>query len=191
MRAKFCTVTILVLVSTIACPRTASAQDQRVRRKTRLETQTAVGERGLKITGAVVCRTIDGYENYRLLRGAQLTSDEKLLVYYLPLNYKVISRGDEYIAHFTQDGQIRRKGEKQVLLQKKNMMDYEAKNSAPPEQVFIKNSFSLKGLPAGEYEYDIILRDENDPGSTVTQSVKFRVIPPAAPKSTKAKTQAS
>ena len=46
----------------------------------------------------------------------------------------------------------------------------------PPEQVFIKNSFSLKGLPPGEYEYDIILRDENDPGSTVTQSVKFRVV---------------
>ena len=112
-------------------------------------------------------------------------------MYYRPLNYKVVSRGDEYIAHFTQDGQIRRKGEKEVLLRKKNMMDYEAKNTMPPDQIFIKNSFSLKGLAPGEYEYDIILRDENDPGSTVTQSVKFRVIAPVMPKAVKEKKPAS
>ena len=61
----------------------------------------------------------------------------------------------------------------------------------PPEQIFIKNSFSLKGLPPGEYEYDIILRDENDPGSTVTQSVKFRVVAPVMPKAAKEKKPAS
>src|SRR3954447_414371 len=186
MRPKVFIVTVLLLGWSFATlPLIATAQYDRPRRKTQLENQVVTGKRGLSIAGAVACRTIDGYEQYKLLRGPQLTSEEKLLVYYRPLNYKVVSRGDEYIAHFTQDGQIRRKGEKEVLLRKKNMMDYEAKNTMPPDQVFIKNSFSLKGLAPGEYEYDIILRDENEPGSTVTQSVKFRVIAPVMPKAAK------
>jgi hypothetical protein len=188
MRPKVCVMTILLLGwSFAALPPSASAQQDRPRRKTQLESQVVTGNRGLSIAGAVQCRSIDGYEQYQLLRGAQLTSDEKLLVYYRPLNFKVVGRGAEYIAHFTQDGQIRRKGEKEVLLRKKNMMDYEAKNTMPPDQIFIKNSFSLKGLSPGEYEYDIILRDENDPGSSVTQSVKFRVIAPVMPKAVKEK----
>jgi hypothetical protein len=192
LRPKVCVVTILLLGWSFGTlPLSATAQHDRPRRKTQLESQVVTGKRGLSIVGAVQCRSIDGYERYQVLRGAQLTSDEKLLVYYRPLNFKVVSRGDEYIAHFTQDGQIRRKGEKEVLLRKKNMMDYEAKNTMPPDQIFIKNSFSLKGLSPGEYEYDIILRDENDPGSTVTQSVKFRVIAPVMPKAVKEKKSAS
>jgi hypothetical protein len=192
MRPKVCVITSLLLGWSFATlPQSATAQQDRPRRKTQLELKTATGDKGLSIAGAVACRTIDGYEQYKLLRGPQLTSDEKLLVYYRPLNYKVVSRGDEYIAHFTQDGQIRRKGEKEVLLRKKDMMDYEAKSTMPPEQIFIKNSFSLKGLPPGEYEYDIILRDENDPGSTVTQSVKFRIVAPVLPKAAKPKKPAA
>ncbi len=192
MRPNICVLKILLLGWFFASlPLVATAQYERPRRKTQLENQVVTGKRGLSIAGAVACRTIDGYEQYKLLRGPQLTSEEKLLVYYRPLNFKVVSRGDEYIAHFTQDGQIRRKGEKEVLLRKKNMMDYEAKKTMPPDQVFIKNSFSLKGLAPGEYEYDIILRDENDPGSTVTQSVKFRVVAPVMPKAAKEKKQAS
>jgi hypothetical protein len=192
MRPKVCVITILLLGWSFATlPQRATARQDRPRRKTQIENQIVTGKRGLSIAGAVACRTIDGYEQYKLLRGPQLTSEEKLLVYYRPLNYKVVSRGDEYIAHFTQDGQIRRKGEKEILLRKKNMMDYEAKSTMPPDQVFIKNSFSLKGLPPGEYEYDIILRDENDPGSTVTQSVKFRVVAPVMPKAAKEKKPAS
>jgi hypothetical protein len=188
MRPRVCVVMILLLGWSFATsPLSATAQQDRPRRKTQLESQLVTGKRGLSISGAVACRSIDGYEQYKLLRGPQLTSEEKLLVYYRPFNFKVVSRDNEYIAHFTQDGQIRRKGEKEVLLRKKNMMDYEAKNTMPPDQVFIKNSFSLKGLPPGEYEYDIILRDENDPGSTVTQSVKFRVIAPVMPKAVKEK----
>jgi hypothetical protein len=188
MRPKSCVITVMLLGWSFATlPRSIAAQYDTPRRKTQLENRIVTGKRGLSIAGAVACRTIDGYEQYKLLRGPQLTADEKLLVYYRPLNYKVVSRGEEYIAHFTQDGQIRRKGEKEILLRKKDMMDYEAKNSMPPDQVFIKNSFSLKGLPPGEYEYDIILRDENDPGSTVTQSVKFRVVAPVLPKAAKEK----
>ena len=47
--------------------------------------------------------------------------------------------------------------------------------------IFLRNSFSLKGLPPGVYEYDIILRDELKPDLPATQSLRFRIIPPALP----------
>jgi hypothetical protein len=136
----------------------------------------------LKMTRAVACLSIDGYEQYEVLPKASLTSDEKLLVYYRPLNYKITNQGAEYLVHFTQDGQIRRAGEKTVLRRKKNFLDYEAKTREPPGPVFLRNSVSLKGLPPGEYEFDVILRDENSKVPAVTQSLKFRVIPAVQPK---------
>ena len=80
----------------------------------------------LRMTPAVVCLSIDGYEQFEELPGAALTSDEKLLVYFKPLRYKVVSKGDDYVARFTQDAQIRRRGQKAVLLRKKMILDYEA-----------------------------------------------------------------
>jgi hypothetical protein len=136
----------------------------------------------LKMTKAVACLSIDGYEQYEVLPKASLTSDEKLLVYYRPLNYKITNEGAVYLVHFTQDGQIRRAGEKTVLRRKKNLLDYEAKTREPPGPVFLRNSVSLKGLPPGEYEFDIILRDENSHEAAVTQALKFRVIPAVQPK---------
>ena len=38
---------------------------------------------------------------------------------------------DFFTAHLTQDGQLRRKGEKKVLLSKKKLLDYEAKSRQP------------------------------------------------------------
>ena len=137
------------------------------------------------MTKAVACKSIEGYEDYELLPRGELTAEEKLLVYYRPLNYKIVRQGKDYMAHLTQDGQVRRKGEKTVLLRKKNLLDYEAKKAEPLGEIYLRNSFALKGLAPGDYEYDIILRDENNPGPPVTQSVKFRVIPPILPKEEK------
>lgn len=136
----------------------------------------------LRMSRPVACRSIDGYEDYEILPRSELTSEEKLLVYVRPRGYKVVTRGKEYVAHFTQDGQIRRKGSKAVLLRKKNLLDYEAKSPQPPDEIYLRNSFSLKGLTPGEYEYDLILRDENSPGTTVIATVEFRIIPIEAPK---------
>jgi hypothetical protein len=140
----------------------------------------------LKMTKAVACRSIDGYEQYEPLPGGALTSEEKLQIYYRPLNYKIVEVGNEFMLHFTQDGQIRRKGEKGVLRRKKNILDYEGKSPQPPGWIYLRNSVPLKGLPPGEYEYDIILRDENNPAPPVTQAVSFRIIPPGIRSSTKA-----
>ncbi len=139
----------------------------------------------LRMSPGVVCRAIDGYEQFERLRGAALTAEEKLLVYYRPLEYKTVQKGDVFTAHLTQDGQIRRKGEKTVLLRKKSLLDYEPKSPNPLGPIFLRNSFSLKGLAPGEYEYDIILRDENEPGPPAIQSLKFRVIAPVLPRPSK------
>ena len=130
------------------------------------------------MTKAVVCASIDGYERFKVLPGATQTAEEKLLVYYRPLYYKTVQKDDYYLAHFTQEGRIRRRGEKTVLLSKKNLLEYEAKSRDPLGPIYLRNSVSLKGLAPGEYEYDIILRDENEPGPPSIQSVKFRVIAP-------------
>jgi hypothetical protein len=140
-------------------------------------------EESLRIEGAVVCRSIEGFEDYEILPDAELTSDEKLLVYYRPKNYKSAPGKGGFVAHFTQDGQVRAAGKKKVLLRKAKLLDYEASSRTHPENVFIRNTFSLKGLPPGDYEYDVILRDENAPKEqgSVTASVKFRVVPAKRP----------
>jgi hypothetical protein len=155
-------------------------QDKSPRRRGRDVARAANGETEFHMSRAVACRSIEGYENYEALPGAALTSEEKLQVYYQPLGYKVVARGKDYVAHFTQDGQIRRKGETQVLRRKKNILDFEAKSEKAPDHIFIKNSVPLKGFPPGEYQYDIIIRDENSPGSVAKQSLDFKIIPPAA-----------
>ncbi len=133
------------------------------------------------MTPAVVCETIEGYEDYRPLPGASLTSDEKLLVYYRPLGYRVEQEGPSYRLRLTQDGQIRRRGEKAVLQKKAKLLDYEVKAKAPPGPIYLRNMISLKGLKPGEYDFDIILHDEVGAGPPAVQTVPFRVVPAASP----------
>jgi hypothetical protein len=142
---------------------------------------TTVGHEKLKIAKAVACRSIDGYERYTPLPGGTITAEEKLQIYYRVLHCKFAVKGDEYLVHLTQDGQIRRKGDKTVLRSKQKILDYEAKTSNQPDWIFLRNSVPLKGLIPGDYEYDIILRDEFNPGPPVTQTVRFRIIAPALP----------
>jgi hypothetical protein len=138
--------------------------------------------KSLRMSEAVVCRSIEGYEDYEPLPDAALTSDEKLLVYYRPFGYKSTFVKDSYQAHFTQDFQIRRRGGKAVLFQKLKMLDYTAKSPRPPERIYFRNTISLKGLKPGDYDLVIILHDEIDKGAAATQVVKFRVIPAADPR---------
>jgi hypothetical protein len=136
-------------------------------------------EAALTMSQAVACSTIDGYEQFESLPGAALTSDEKLLVYYRPLHYRTEHSGSTYRIHLTQDGQIRHRGEKAVLLFKANMVDYDWKSKERDNPVYIRNTFSLKGLKPGEYDYDIILHDVLAPDEpTAKQTVEFRVVPP-------------
>ncbi|MHB1557889.1 MAG: hypothetical protein ACYC61_10445 [Isosphaeraceae bacterium] len=138
---------------------------------------------GLRMSRAVVCSTIDGYEDYKPLPGASQTSEEKLLVYYRPLRYKIESVSDKYHAHLTQDAEIRKKGSKAIVRQKKKLLDYNPKTKDPPRQIYLRNTISLKGLSPGDYELTILLHDELDRGSPPSrQVVKFTIVPPGDPR---------
>jgi hypothetical protein len=145
-------------------------------------TSTAEAESGFRMSRGVVCRSIDGFEAYEPLPGAELTSEEKLLVYFKPAGYKTVLVDGLYHAHFTEDAQIRKHGEKAVLRQKKKLLDYSPKNSFPPQNIFLRNTISLKGLPPGDYDLFIILRDELAKCPPATQVVKFRVVPAQDPR---------
>jgi hypothetical protein len=133
----------------------------------------------LTLTPAVVCASIDGYENYEPLPGGALTSEEKLLLYYRPFNYRVKREGPNDHIHLVQDGQIRRRGEKLVLVAKVKMIDFDLKAAHPIGQVYVKSAVGLKNLKPGEYEFDIILHDELATGTPVArQAVPFRIVPP-------------
>jgi hypothetical protein len=137
----------------------------------------------------VVCSSIDGYEVYERLPGAAMTSDEKLLVYYRPAGYKSVVVDGQYQAHFTQDAQIRKRGEKAILREKRKLLEYKPRNPYPPTFVYLRNTISLKGLPPGDYDLTIILRDEVASGPPATQVVQFRVIPAQDPRKAADSTQ--
>ena len=136
----------------------------------------------LEMSKAVACKRIEGYEQFVPLPDASLTSEEKLQVYYRPLNFKVEpvekpKPGHRYKARFSQDSRIRRKGEKTVLMKKDKILEYDPTFETPSERIYLTNSVGLKGLPPGEYELDIVLKDGLDEGSTATQSLPFTIIP--------------
>lgn len=160
----------------------ADAETPRAKSKER-EPQPQPPTVRLAMSPAVACRSIDGYENFEVLPDAALTADEKLLVYYRPLHYRIGKLGDQRHIHLTQDGQIRRRGEKAVLLRKEKLLDYEFKAEVLVGEVYLKNTVSLKGLKPGEYEYDITLHDELAKTEVAKQSLVFRVVAAAPPRS--------
>jgi hypothetical protein len=135
----------------------------------------------LRMSPGVVCRTIDGYEKYKRLRGAAQTSEEKLLVYVRPFGYKTELVDGQYQAHLVPDLQIRKRGATAIVREKKKAFEYKPKSPEPPQFVYLKHIISLKGLPPGDYDLVIILHDEVAKGSTATQVVKFRIVPTADP----------
>jgi hypothetical protein len=134
------------------------------------------------MTPAVACLSIDGQGQYEPLPDAALTSEEKLLVFYRPLNFHVERAGSTYHIHLVQDGRVRPRGSRDVLQKKLKMIDDEWKGKQPPGNRYIRSQVSLKGLPPGEYEFEITLHDLLAPGHpTARQTLPFTVIPAQAP----------
>ena len=146
------------------------------------EAGEGVADDALSLSKAVACRSIEGYERYEPLPEAALTSEEKLLVYYRPSNFKTERVGAKYRAHLIQDGEIHRRGEKAVLSRKEHMVDYEVENPTPPDLLFIRNSVSLKTLTPGEYDYVMILHDAIGKGPSARGVLPFRIVPVRLPK---------
>jgi hypothetical protein len=137
---------------------------------------------GLNMTRAVACLSIDGYDRFEPLPGAELTSEEKLLVYYRPLHYTIDREGSNYHVHLTQDGEIHHRGEKAALQRKANMVDYEIREKTSPDFLFVRNTVSLKGLKPGDYDFVIILHDALGKKPPAQQVMPFRIVPVKLPK---------
>ena len=131
----------------------------------------------LRMTPGIVCSAIKGYEDYKVLPKAAQTSDEKLLVYFRPLGYQTEKVDGGYEAHLVPGFQIRKRGQKAVLLQKLKMYEYKPRSEQPPRYVYMKNAISLKGLAPGDYDLTLLLHDEIAKGPAAQQVVRFRVLP--------------
>jgi hypothetical protein len=136
----------------------------------------------LDMSKAVACKKVEAYEKFEPLPDASLTSEDKLQVYYRPLEYKVEAvekpkPGYRYRARFSQDVRIRKKGGKTILMKKDKIIEFDPAFEDPTERLYMVNNVGLKGLPPGDYELDIILRDELTPGSSATQTMAFTIIP--------------
>jgi hypothetical protein len=143
----------------------------------------------LRMTPGVVCRSIDGYENYEPLPEAAQTSEEKLLVYFRPMGFQSKLVDGLYQAHLVPDFQIRKRGAKAVLRQKLKIFEYKPRSAEPPRLLYMKSTISLKELPPGDYDLILILHDEIAKGAPATQVVKFRIIPAVDPRKTEKPSQ--
>jgi hypothetical protein len=132
------------------------------------------------MTPPVACKEIRGYEDFVPLEPAALTADEKLLVYFRPLHFKTARKGSSYEAHFTEEGRIRRRGGKAVLWVKKDLMEYRPRTETPPRLVYVRNTVSIKGLKPGEYDLELVLRDEIGRGAPAVRVLPFTVLPSRA-----------
>ena len=140
-------------------------------------------DNGLTMEPGIVCKSIDGYEDYvqlprRLLRRA--TKNFSCISVTVGFQTEKVDKAVE--AHLTADGEVRRSGQtRQSCVHKKKMLEYQPRRAAP-ERVYLKSSISLKGLAAGDYDLTIILHDEIAKDSSVSQVIKFKVIPPKDPR---------
>jgi hypothetical protein len=158
-------------------PTTVRAQDTPVAEDQHPDKKHESKKTQLRMTPGIVCSAIDGYENYKVLPKAAQTSDEKLLVYFRPMGFQTEMVDGAYEAHLVPGFEIRKRGQKEVLLQKPRMYEYKPRQEQPPRYIYMKNAISLKGLPPGDYDLTVILRDEIAKGPPAKQVVKFRVIP--------------
>ncbi len=131
--------------------------------------------RKLAMTPAVVCAKITAFGDYVPLDEAVVTRDDKLLVYYEPSGFLYETVGKEFRVHFVQDARIHRRGQKAALFSKDKLLDYKGKSKQPPLNVYLTNTIALKELTPGDYDLEIILRDEVGKGPPATQILKFRV----------------
>jgi hypothetical protein len=171
------------VVSIALAPQARSQGREKTRAQQAPDEATSLG-----MSPGIVCRSIDGYEDYEPLEGAAQTAEEKLLVYIRPFGFKNEFKEGYYHAHLVPDFQIRRRGEKAIIFQKKKMFEYKPKSRRPIRFIYLKNTIALKdsesktGLPPGDYELTIILHDEIAKGPAASQVVKFKVIPPDDPR---------
>jgi len=128
------------------------------------------------ISTPIPCREVRGFEDYEPRDDTALDSDEKLLLYFRPRNFKTAKVGDSYEVHLSEEGRLRRKGRATPLWVKPKFKVFRETFSTPVP-IYVQNSVSLKDLKPGEYEFEITLHDKHGDGPPVVRTFPFRVKP--------------
>ena len=140
----------------------------------------AVGPPAFAMSPAVACARVDGYEDFTPLPVVELTSLDKLKVYFRPLHFKYDvdpKNKAPYRVRFVEDGRIRRKGEKKEVAKEDKLLEYETRSDVPGFPVYLVNTIGLEKLTPGDYELDITLHDMVDGAAVAKQVLPFRVVP--------------
>jgi hypothetical protein len=136
-------------------------------------------ERRLEMSEPIACRAIRGYDDYDELPEPVVPRTEKLLIYARPSGHAYVREGERYRFHLVEDVNVRRKGEKKVLWGRKRIVEYEGTSPRPPERLYIATTLGLREFPPGDYEADLILRDEIGGGEPARQTLSFRLTEPS------------
>ena len=132
----------------------------------------------------IACKEVRGYEDYDKLPNAALTRDEKLIIYFLPRHFKSERKGKAYLVHFTQEGRIRRRGQKAVIYSLPKTLEYKSESKTPPQWIYLTNKLALKALPPGDYDYEIVLHDAVGRSAAAVRTLPFTILPTPELKST-------
>jgi hypothetical protein len=130
----------------------------------------------LAMTDPVACRKIKGYEDYEPLDEPSIAPDEKLLIYTRVSGHSSRFLKGKYQVHLVQDVNIRKKGQKAVLWGRKKVVDFLGESDDEPRRLYLGTTLGLKGLKPGDYEAELILRDEFATKQMATQRLAFQVV---------------
>ena len=130
------------------------------------------------LTDPVICDAIRGFRDFEPRDRPTLQPDEKLQIYYEPFNYTIARDGKDgqYHAHLVEDAKLRRAGSDRVLFTLVQVVEYEPEADEPPSSCYLATAISLKEIPDGSFELDLVLRDALAEGKAIRKvTVPFRV----------------
>ncbi len=125
----------------------------------------------------IACKDVRGFEDYEVFPEAAFTHDEKLIVYFLPRHFKAEKKGKKYEVRFTQEGRVKRRGEKAVLWTIPRTLEFKTEAETPPKSIYLVNRLALKDLKPGEYDYEILLRDAVSGIKAAPRIMPFTILP--------------
>ncbi|WP_169976011.1 hypothetical protein [Tautonia rosea] len=131
------------------------------------------------LTDPVICLNVRGFRNFIPRDEPILTPDQKLEIYYEPFNFLILrdAASGLYRAHLVQDVHIRRAGSTRRLQSLPAAIDYSPESEEPPTSLYLHTTVSLKELPPGAYEIDLVLRDRLGDGPSETlHTLTFQVV---------------
>jgi hypothetical protein len=136
----------------------------------------------LAISEPIVCSEIRGFGDFDRLEPPVLSADQKLQTYLQPTGHTINhdSKTDLHSAHLVVDVVLRRKGQKTPIARKDKILDYKPRASSPPTNLYLGTTLSLKGLRPGDYELDLLVKDQLAPANpkpSASRTVAFKIKP--------------